>query len=78
LQNLKTRDTGFHEMNNLVTFQLSPALNGYDTPRVVRFYRELLENIRALPGVKSAGLASVALLHGWEWDSSVSVYPRFS
>ena len=73
LQNLKTTDTGFHEMSNLVTFQLSPALNGYDAPRVVHFYRELLENIRALTGVQSAGLASVPLLHGWEWDSSVSV-----
>jgi putative ABC transport system permease protein len=73
LQNLKTADTGFAEMHNLVTFQLSPAFNGYDKPRVVHFYRELLENIRALPGVKSAGFASVALLHGWEWDSSMSV-----
>src|SRR5262249_31234080 len=73
LQNLKTADTGFGEMHNLVTFQLSPALNGYDKARVVQFYRELLENIRALPGVKSAGFASVALLHGWEWDSSTSV-----
>jgi predicted permease len=73
LQNLKTADTGFYEMSNLVTFQLSPALNGYDTPRVMHFYQELLENIRALPGVKSAGLASVPLLHGWEWDSSTSV-----
>ncbi len=27
--------TSFHEMNNLVTFQLSPALNGYDAPRAV-------------------------------------------
>ena len=35
LQNLKTTDTGYHEMSNLVTFQLSPALNGYDVPRVV-------------------------------------------
>ena len=73
LQNLKTTDSGFHEMHNLVTFQLSPALSGYDTPRVVQFYRELLENIRAVPGVKAAGLASVPLLHGWEWDSSTSV-----
>jgi predicted permease len=73
LQNLKTTDTGFVEMDNLVTFQLSPALNGFDKPRTVQFYRELLENIRALPGVKSAGLASVPLLHGWEWDSTMSV-----
>ncbi|MGH9793264.1 MAG: ABC transporter permease, partial [Candidatus Acidiferrales bacterium] len=73
LQNLKATDTGFHEMNNLVTFQLSPALSGYDAPRVVQLYRDLLENLRAVPGVKSAGLAGVPVLHGWEWDSTTSV-----
>ncbi|HYP13896.1 MAG TPA: ABC transporter permease, partial [Bryobacteraceae bacterium] len=73
LQNLKTTDTGFEEMNNLITFQLSPALNGYDAPRVVHFYNELLQNIRAVPGIKSAALAAVPVLHGWEWDSSITV-----
>lgn len=73
LQNLKTTDTGFREMDNLVTFQISPALNGYDTPRVVQFYRDLLEGLRGIPGVKSAALASVPLLHGWEWDNTISV-----
>lgn len=73
LQNLKTTDTGVQEMHNLVTFQVSPALNGYDTPRAVQFYRDLLENIRALPGVRGAGYNAVPLLHGWEWDSSMAV-----
>jgi predicted permease len=73
LQNLKATDTGFRDIDNLVTFQLSPALNGYDAPRTVHFYQELLDRIRALPGVKSAALLTVPLLHGWEWDSSVTV-----
>jgi predicted permease len=73
LQNLKATDTGFREMDNLVTFQLSPALNGYDAPRVVHFYSELLDHIRAIPGVRSAAVASVPLLHGWEWDSQTTV-----
>ena len=33
LQNLKATDTGFRDLDNLVTFQLSPALNGYDAAR---------------------------------------------
>ena len=37
------------------------------------FYDELLANIRAVPGVKAAGFASVPLLHGWEWDSTIKV-----
>jgi predicted permease len=73
LQNLKAVDTGFRDLDNLVTFQLSPALNGYDAPRTVHFYDQLLENIRASAGVKSAALASVALLHGDEWDSGTAV-----
>ncbi|MGH9674432.1 MAG: ADOP family duplicated permease, partial [Bryobacteraceae bacterium] len=73
LQNLQTADTGFDDIDNLVTFQLSPALNGYDAPRVVHFYQELLTNVRALPGVRSAGVAAVSLLSGSEWDSTMSV-----
>ena len=42
LQNLKTTDTGV-ALDNLVTFQLSPALNGYETQRTVDFYEQLLE-----------------------------------
>jgi predicted permease len=73
LQNLKAVDTGFRDLDNLVTFQLSPALNGYDEARTTHFYDQLLENIRATAGMKSAALASVPLLSGDEWDSTTSV-----
>ena len=35
--------------------------------------RDLLDNLRATPGVRSAGTAAVELLAGNEWDSSMSV-----
>ena len=73
LQNLKTKETGFQGMQNLVTFQVSPAKGGYDVPRAVNFYRDLLDSIRALPGVKTAGFAAVAVLHGDEWDNTMAV-----
>jgi predicted permease len=73
LQNLRTTETGFQQMGNLVTFQLSPALSGYDTPRAVNFYRDLLDDLRALPGVKAAAFTAVPLLHGWEWDNTMTV-----
>jgi putative ABC transport system permease protein len=72
LQNLKTTDTGI-ALDNLVTFQLSPDLSGYDDQRTVQLYQSLLERLRSAPGVKSAGLASVAILSGNEWDSSMAV-----
>ena len=73
LQNLKSVDTGFRDLDNLITFQVSPALSGYDAARTVHFYDELLTQIRSLPGVKSAALSSVPMLHGWEWDSQTAV-----
>ena len=72
LQNLKTADTGV-ALDNLVTFQLSPALSGYDAPRAMAFYDQLLERLRAVPGVKSAAIAAVPILSGDEWDNSMSV-----
>lgn len=73
LSNLKGANAGFREIENLVTFQVDPALNGYSNERIRAFYTELLANIRALPGVKSVGYASVPVLRGWEWDSSMQV-----
>ncbi len=72
LQNLKTTDTGV-ALENLITFQLAPELSGYDSKRGLIFYRSLLERLRSAPGVRSAGLASVPILSGDEWDSSMSV-----
>jgi predicted permease len=73
LQNLKTTETGFSGMQNLVTFKVSPALNGYDVPRAVNFYQELLLRVRGIPGVTTAGYTTVAVLHSDEWDNSMAV-----
>jgi predicted permease len=72
LQNLKTTDTGV-ELDNLVTFQLSPAYSGYTEERAGLFNQQLLDRLRASAGVKSAGLAAVSILSGDEWDSTTSV-----
>ena len=73
LQNLEAADTGFRGLDNLVTFQLAPALNGYDDPRTMHFYQELQARLSAIPGVKAASLAVVPVLSGDEWDSTTSV-----
>jgi predicted permease len=72
LQNLKTTETGV-ALDNLVTFQVAPSLNGYDNERGQLFYEQLLDGIRSAPGVKSAGQAMVPILAGSEWDSSMAV-----
>jgi predicted permease len=73
LQNLRATNTGFRDVDNLVTFQVAPALNGYNDVRTVHFYDELLLGLRSLSGVKSASLASEPVLHGDEWDNSTVV-----
>jgi predicted permease len=72
LQNLRSTETGL-ALDNLVTFQLSPSLSGYDNERGTQFYNALLDRIRSAPGVKAAGIAAVALLTGGEWDSYMQV-----
>jgi predicted permease len=72
LQNLKTTDTGV-ALDNLVTFQLAPQLNGYDGPRIVHLYQELLDTLRASPGITSVAHAVVPILSGSEWDNRTAV-----
>lgn len=73
LQNLKATETGFDDIDNLVTFAVDPSKSGYTEERAGLFHRQLLEGIRAIPGVTAAGHAAVELLSGSEWDSSTSV-----
>jgi predicted permease len=72
LYNLKATETGV-ELENLVSFQLSASLSGYDVPRGTQFYETLLERLRTSPGVTAAAYASVPILTGGGWDSTMSV-----
>jgi predicted permease len=72
LQNLRTTDTGV-QLDSLISFQLSPSLSGYDNARGTIFYQQLLDRIRALPGVQSAARTAVPILSGGEWDNSMAV-----
>jgi hypothetical protein len=50
LVNLKDTQTGFENAQNLVSFQVDPAKNGYSAGHTRDFYTETLREIRALPG----------------------------
>jgi predicted permease len=63
LYNLRHLDTGY-ETGNVITFRVDPALNGYDQPRIKRFYDQLLQEIRRVPGVSSAAVSQMAVLTG--------------
>ncbi len=51
--NFSNKDLGFKQENRLLV-SVSTGLAGYDEPRGRIFYRELLERVRSLPGVRSA------------------------
>ncbi len=50
-------DPGF-QPDHVLTLALDVSLQGYDAGRGAQFYRQLLDRVRGLPGVRSATLAS--------------------
>jgi predicted permease len=72
LRNLRLLDLGL-KTDNLIAFNVAPTLSGYTSVRTKAFDKQLLEHVRALPGVSSVAFAQIGLLEGNEWDSSMSV-----
>jgi predicted permease len=72
LANLKTIDPGFRA-GHVDAFTVSPDLNGYRKQRAIQYYRQLLERLRAIPGVESAALASLRVVDGAWWGQAVVI-----
>lgn len=72
LWNVSRIDLGL-EVDHLVTFAISPELNGYTPERSRALFERVEEELAALPGVESAVASMAPLLGGSNWTSSVSV-----
>jgi predicted permease len=72
LRNLRQLDLGLNA-ESLIAFNLSPYVSGYTPERVPAFYKTVVDRLRAQPGVTAVAFASVGLLEGNEWDSTVTV-----
>jgi len=72
LGNLRNLGPGF-DAQNLIGFEIDPSYSGYSVARLKAFYPQLLQALSSLPGVQSAGLASMRILEDDEWDSSMTV-----
>ena len=57
LLNLRFRDPGF-ETERVLTASIDPSLQGYQSAGTQAFHRQVLERIRALPGVRAAAVSS--------------------
>jgi predicted permease len=72
LMNVSRVDLGVN-VDNVITFGVSPHLNGYDVPRAHAFFERLEDELSAVPGVTGVAASMVPLLSGSNWGSSVSV-----
>jgi predicted permease len=72
LRNLRDLGPGF-TTGNLVAFQVDPTLDGYNSDRSKLFYRRLIAELNAIPGVRSVGIAMVRILENNESDSWLTI-----
>jgi predicted permease len=72
LVNVSRVDLGM-TIENLITFGVSPELNGYTVERSKALFERLEDELAAQPGVTSVTAAQVPALSGSNWGSSVSV-----
>jgi predicted permease len=75
VQNLRHVDVGF-DPQNLVLFRVTPQLNRYDEARTAALYKELLERLAAVPGVRGAAMSQPALLSGSVNSTGIFVHGR--
>jgi predicted permease len=72
LLNVSRVNLGFN-VDHVVTFGLSPDLNGYSVDRTRVFYQRLEDELRAAPGVTAVTVSNVALLSGHNRARSIAV-----
>lgn len=72
LVNVSRVDLGVNT-DRLVTFRLSPELNGYEPDRSRGLFADLEKNLAALPGVTAVSAARVPLIAGNSSGAGVSV-----
>ncbi|HTB09929.1 MAG TPA: ABC transporter permease [Bryobacteraceae bacterium] len=67
---LETLDTGFNRDRILLA---SVDLRNYPKIRVGAVLQEMLDRLRALPGVRSASASSLTPISGWRWSTYVRI-----
>jgi len=58
---------------DLVTFRVSPDLNGYTQEQVRQLYLRMVEELEAIPGVSMATPSLIPLISGSNWGSTIAV-----
>jgi predicted permease len=72
LWNLRSQSLGL-DTTNVITFSISPALNGYDIARSIALIDQMRERFAALPGVKAVGSSEISSLTGTDMGTNITV-----
>jgi predicted permease len=72
LYNVSRVDLGL-ATDRLVTFSVSPALNGYSNAQSLAFFARAEDALAALPGARSVTASTIALISGSNWNNSMRV-----
>lgn len=72
LQNVSRVSLGL-DVDDLVTFRVSPVLNGYSGAQSQQFFASAEADLGAIPGVRGVTASRIPVLGGSNWDSDVSV-----
>jgi predicted permease len=72
LHNLENQDLGFNRHHVLMVY-INAKLGGYKPDQLGSLYQQILGNVNALPGVRSATLSEMAPMSGMTWSGPISV-----
>lgn len=61
------------DVDSLVTFSVSPALNGFAGPASQQLYANIERDVGAIPGVVGVAAARMPLIANSNWDNDVNV-----
>jgi predicted permease len=72
LWNLRKQNLGLRA-ENVITFSISPILNGYDTPRSIALIDQLRARMASVPGVRGVGTSELSTLTGSDMRGNVTI-----
>ncbi|MDE3136803.1 MAG: ABC transporter permease, partial [Acidobacteriota bacterium] len=72
LMNYEDHDFGFNQ-THLISFGVDPTRAGYQGERLMNFYEQAIERVRALPGVRSAAITEYEPFSGWSNNSDIAI-----
>jgi predicted permease len=72
LSNLRKQNLGLRT-ENVISFSISPILNGYDTARSIALIDQLRARMAAVPGVSAVGASEIGTLTGTDMGANVTI-----